>query len=67
MIKFEYNAHNPYDGFVDDKVTLEFDNYDMPSFEVFMRWVRFMNAIGYNLDQEEMEKMWNGEIYETED
>ena len=67
MIKFEYNAHSPYDGFVDDKVTLEFDNYDMPSFEVFMRWVRFMNAIGYNLDQEEMEEKWNGEIYETED
>lgn len=67
MIKFEYNAHSPYDGFVDDKVTLEFDNYDMPSFEVFMRWVRFMNAIGYSLDQEEMEEKWNGEIYETED
>ena len=58
MIKFEYNAHSPYDGFVDDKVTIEFDNYDMPSFEVFMRWVRFMNAIGYSLDQEEMEEMW---------
>ena len=64
MIKFEYNAHSPYDGFVDDKVTIEFDNYDMPSFEVFMRWVRFMNAIGYSLDQEEMEKMWSGESSE---
>ena len=61
MIKFEYNAKSPYDGFVEDRVTLEFDDYDMPSFEIFMRWVRFMNALGHPLDQEVMEAMWNGE------
>ena len=61
MIKFEYNAHSPYDGFVHDKVTVEFDNYDVPPAEVFMRWVRFMKAIGYNLDPEEMEAMCKGE------
>lgn len=66
MIKFEYNGDS-LDGFAADKVTFEFDNDGMPAFEVFMRWVRFMNAIGYNLDQEEMEEKWNGESYETED
>jgi len=64
MIKFEYNAHSPYDGFVSDKVTMEFDNYDTPASEVFERWVRFMNACGYQLDPVEMEAMWNGESYE---
>ena len=62
MIKFEYNAHSPYDGFVSDKVTMEFDNYDAS--EVFERWVRFMNACGYHLDPVEMEAMWNGDRYE---
>jgi hypothetical protein len=66
MIKFEYNAHSPYDGFLSDKVTFEFDNYNTPAYEVFERWVRFMNAIGYNLDPTEMEAMWNGERYDEE-
>lgn len=61
MIKFEYNAHSPYDGFVSDKVTFEFDTDGMGTTEVFERWVRFMNACGYQLDPVEMEAMWNGE------
>ena len=65
MIKFEYNGDSR-DGFAADKVTFEFDNDCMRSFEVFMRWVRFMNAIGYELDPVEMEAMWNGESYDKE-
>jgi len=41
-------------------VTFEFDAIEMSTFEMFMQWVRFMNAIGYVLDPEEMEGMWNG-------
>ena len=41
-------------------VTFEFDAIEMSTFEMFMQWVRFMNAIGYILDPEEMEEMWNG-------
>ena len=40
-------------------VTFEFDAIEMSTFEMFMKWVRFMNAIGYVLDPEEMEKMWD--------
>lgn len=60
MIKFEYNGDH-IDGFAGDRVAFEFDNDGMPAFEVFMRWVRFMNAAGYNLDQAEMEAIWKGE------
>ena len=60
MIKFEYNGDS-LDGFAGDRVTFEFDNDCMSVEQVFMRWVRFMNAAGYNLDQAEMEDMWNGE------
>lgn len=59
MIKFEYNGDH-IDGFAGDRITYEFDNDCMHVREVFMRWVRFMNAAGYNLDQAEMEDMWNG-------
>jgi len=41
-------------------VTFEFDATEKSTFEMFMKWVRFMNAIGYVLDPEEMEEMWNG-------
>ena len=41
-------------------VTFEFDAIEMSTFEMFMQWVRFMNAIGYVLDPEEMEEMWDG-------
>lgn len=64
MIKFKYNTDGPYDGFVHDKVTVEFDNHGMPISEVFRRWMHFMNAIGYNLDKAEMEEMWRGESSE---
>ena len=30
--------------------------------EMFMHWVRFMNAIGYVLNVSEMEEMWNENI-----
>ena len=42
-------------------VMFEFDMYQMNHKEMFMKWVSFMNAIGYVLDTVEMEKMWNGE------
>ena len=66
MIKFQF------DGFCWDtstykNISMELDNRDMTPFEVFVRWVAFMNASGYHLDPVEMEAMWNGESYETED
>lgn len=66
MIKFEYDGH-AHDGFACDKVIFEFDTDGMGVEEVFFRWVRFMNAAGYELDPAEMQKMWKGERYETED
>ena len=41
-------------------VTFKFDAFEMSTFEMFMKWVCFMNAIGYVFDPEEMEEMWNG-------
>lgn len=41
-------------------VVFAFDAVEMDAQEMFMQWVRFMNAIGYVLDPEEMEEMWNG-------
>jgi hypothetical protein len=41
-------------------VTFSFDAMKMNTQEMFMKWVCFMNAIGYVLDPEEMEEMWNG-------
>ena len=43
----------------DCSVTFEFDAYEMSEQEMFMMWVRFMNAIGYVLDAVEMEEMWS--------
>ena len=62
MMKFEYDG-SEHDDFARDKVTFEFDTLGMGSSEVFERWVRFMNACGYQLDPVEMEAMWNGEKY----
>ena len=45
----------------DSMVTFVFDAFQMDTQEMFMKWVEFMNAIGYNLDKAEMESMWNGE------
>ena len=45
----------------DSMVTFHFDAVGMDATEMFMQWVRFMNAIGYVLDPEEMKEMWNGE------
>jgi hypothetical protein len=45
----------------DIKVKFEFDAYQLSSGEVFEKWVRFMNAVGFVLDPEEMDKMWNDE------
>lgn len=45
----------------DGDVTFDFDVREMNAQELFMKWVQFMNAIGYVLDAREMEAMWNGE------
>ena len=42
-------------------VMFEFDMYQMGYKEMFLKWVSFMNAVGYVLDPVEMEKMWGGE------
>ena len=44
-----------------DVVTFEFDSCERDAKEMFMKWVCFMNAIGYILDPEDMEKRWSGE------
>jgi hypothetical protein len=44
-----------------DTVIFAFDTFQMDHQEMFMKWVDFMNAIGYTLDKVEMERMWNGE------
>ena len=43
------------------KVQFEFDSSELDTKEVFMRWVQWMNSIGYILDAPEMEAMWSGE------
>ena len=45
----------------DQKIIFEFDMDGMDHQEMFMMWVKFMNAVGYTLDATEMEAMWNGE------
>jgi hypothetical protein len=45
----------------DEKITFKFNMDEMTHKEMFMMWVKFMNAVGYTLDSIEMEKMWNGE------
>ena len=40
-------------------ISFGFNVDEKTHFEVFMNWVRFMNAIGYVLDPVEMERMWN--------
>jgi hypothetical protein len=47
--------------FGDEKVIFKFNMDNMNHKEVFMKWVDFMNAIGYTVDPAEMEAMWNGE------
>jgi hypothetical protein len=42
-------------------IVFAFDTFQMDHQEMFLKWVDFMNAIGYTLDKVEMEKMWNGE------
>jgi hypothetical protein len=39
-------------------VVFAFDAVEMDAQEMFMMWVRFMNAIGYVLDPAEMEDLW---------
>ena len=43
----------------DSSVIFNFSAEYMEVGDMFMQWVRFMNAIGYVLDPEEMRKMWN--------
>ena len=50
--KYEYGSNTTEMKFCIDEV---------PTSEMFMQWVKFMNAIGYVLDPVEMEDMWNGE------
>lgn len=45
----------------DEKIIFEFHMDGMNHKEMFMLWVKFMNAVGYTLDPIEMESMWNGE------
>jgi len=47
--------------YADEKVIFKFSMDAMTHKEVFMKWVDFMNAIGYTVDRAEMEAMWNGE------
>lgn len=44
-----------------DVVVFEFDMLQMDTKEMFMKWVCFMNAVGYVLDPIDMEKMWDSE------
>jgi len=43
----------------DSSVVFAYDAVEMDTQEMFMMWVRFMNAIGYVLDPAEMEDLWN--------
>ena len=43
----------------EQSVVFSFSALNMNAEEMFMQWVRFMNAIGYVLDPAEMEEMWN--------
>jgi len=43
-----------------ERIVFEFDMNEMNHKEMFMMWVKFMNAVGYILDPTEMEEMWNG-------
>lgn len=63
MIKFQFDGFC-WDTSTHKKINMKFDNQDMTPFEVFMVWIHFMNAIGYNLDKAEMEEMWRGESSE---
>jgi len=42
-----------------ETITFRFDITGMSDQQMFMMWVKFMNAIGYSLDPAEMETMWN--------
>lgn len=44
-----------------DVVVFEFDMLQRDTKEMFMKWVCFMNAVGYVLDPIDMEKMWDSE------
>jgi len=44
-----------------DTVTFQFEMSEADQEEMFMRWVDFMNAVGYTLNSTEMYEMWNGE------
>lgn len=43
----------------DSLVSFYFNAAHMNAQDMFMQWVRFMNAIGYVLDPAEMEEMWS--------
>ena len=43
-----------------EKVAFEVDLDFTTHKDLFLMWVRFMNAIGYILDSTEMEEMWDG-------
>lgn len=44
-----------------ERVVFQFNMNEMNQQEMFMMWVKFMNAVGYTLDAAEMEAMWIGE------
>lgn len=47
-----------------DDLTVEFELDSSESAgEIFLKWVRFMNAAGFILDPVEMENMWNESKY----
>lgn len=60
MIDFKQKVIWTYDNET-DVVTFEFDSCERDTKEMFMKWVCFMNAIGYILDPIDMEKMWDSE------
>jgi len=54
--KYEYCK----DTVTKDTVTFQFDLDGQTPEDMFFRWVEFMNAIGYSLNNTEMFEMWNG-------
>lgn len=66
MIKFEFGGYS-WDTETRNNLKMKFDDFNMTPFEIFIRWVRFMNILGYNLDPVKMEEMWKGEMDEKED
>jgi hypothetical protein len=44
-----------------DTIIFQFDMEGETVEDMFIRWVHFMNAVGYTLNKTEMYEMWYGE------